>query len=233
MSYLVMECHPAYAVVLDSQGRFLKAANLGYAVGQELDEVIPLERPRPRWKKQLSAWGALAACLCLMVVGGWQLLHPLGTVQMQINPDVIMWVNRLSYVVKLEGRNQDGQALADGVSIWGKKVDVLSDELAQRAIEMGYLTQDGQISLTVESGDQAWKTATEELLVLELEVHLPQTVQVVTGPAGEVPQTVPLPEAPGEEDLPENSQKAGYDEDEDDEDDEDDDDEDEDDQDDD
>ena len=30
MSYLVMEVHPAYAVVLDQEGRFLKAANLHY-----------------------------------------------------------------------------------------------------------------------------------------------------------------------------------------------------------
>ena len=30
MKYLVMETHPAYAVVLDEEGRFLKAANLQY-----------------------------------------------------------------------------------------------------------------------------------------------------------------------------------------------------------
>ena len=30
MSYLVMETHPAYAVLLDEEGRFLKAANLRY-----------------------------------------------------------------------------------------------------------------------------------------------------------------------------------------------------------
>ena len=32
MKYLVMETHPAYAVVLDEEGRFLKAANLQYQV---------------------------------------------------------------------------------------------------------------------------------------------------------------------------------------------------------
>ena len=34
MSYLVMECHPGYAVLLDEEGRFLKAANLRYETGQ-------------------------------------------------------------------------------------------------------------------------------------------------------------------------------------------------------
>ena len=33
VNYLVMETHPAYAVVLDEGGRFLKAANLRYQVG--------------------------------------------------------------------------------------------------------------------------------------------------------------------------------------------------------
>ena len=33
MKYLVMEVRPAYAVVLDEEGRFLKAANLHYQVG--------------------------------------------------------------------------------------------------------------------------------------------------------------------------------------------------------
>ena len=30
MKYLVMECHPGYAVVLDEQGVFRKVANLRY-----------------------------------------------------------------------------------------------------------------------------------------------------------------------------------------------------------
>ena len=34
MSYLVMECHPGYVVLLDEEGRFLKAANLRYEIGQ-------------------------------------------------------------------------------------------------------------------------------------------------------------------------------------------------------
>ena len=39
MKYLVMETHPAYAVLLDEEGRFLKAANLGYQVGVRVEEV--------------------------------------------------------------------------------------------------------------------------------------------------------------------------------------------------
>ena len=40
MKYLIMECHMAYAVVLDEDGRFLKAANMDYEVGQTVDTIM-------------------------------------------------------------------------------------------------------------------------------------------------------------------------------------------------
>ena len=30
MKYIVMECRPSYAIVLDEEGRFLRTANLRY-----------------------------------------------------------------------------------------------------------------------------------------------------------------------------------------------------------
>ena len=43
MSYLIMECAASYAVALDEEGRFVKVPNLGYEVGQRLDDVVMLE----------------------------------------------------------------------------------------------------------------------------------------------------------------------------------------------
>ena len=48
MSYLVMEVHPAYAVVLDEEGRFLKAANLRYQVGDTVRDIVELRHPREK-----------------------------------------------------------------------------------------------------------------------------------------------------------------------------------------
>lgn len=53
MEYLVMECGLSYAVVMDAEGRFLKVPNLGYTVGQRLDEVLLLPE-RPAVKMSLS-----------------------------------------------------------------------------------------------------------------------------------------------------------------------------------
>ena len=69
MSYLVMECHPGYAVLLDEDGRFLKAANLRYEIGQTVyDPVLMKETPERR--RHTVRWissgiAAIAACFLL------------------------------------------------------------------------------------------------------------------------------------------------------------------------
>ena len=80
MQYLVLETHPAYAVLLDEEGRFLKAANLHYTVGDRVTEIVELQ-PVPngnagRWKKSLASLSALAACLCLVFFGYYQPTSP-------------------------------------------------------------------------------------------------------------------------------------------------------------
>ena len=181
MKYLVMECGLSYAVVLDQDGRILKVPNLGYTVGQSLKDVVLLpERPvrQQVLHKRIARWSALAACLCLLLLGSWVWQSPIGTVRMHINPDVLLSVNRFDRVVALEGLNEDGTALIDGYRAYGQEMKTVSDELADRAMELGYLSAGGQITLTVDSEKGDWKTAAEELLLLELEVHFEQRVTV-------------------------------------------------------
>ncbi len=182
MEYLVMECALSYAVVLDSEGRFLKVPNLGYEVGQVLEHVViqELSPMQQTYRKRFTQWAAMAACLCLIVLGSfgfWQ--SPVGTVRMQINPDIQMSVNRFDRVIGINGLNEDGNELIKGYHSYGKSMKAVSDELADRAIKKGYLSDGGQITLTVESKRKNWKTATEEMLLLELDVHLDHRITVV------------------------------------------------------
>lgn len=194
MTYLIMECAAGYAVALDENGRFLKVPNLGYEVGQRVDdvmvfeggpygeaEVLPFGEYRARRTRgRRLALVAAAACLVMAVVSGavvWRL--PVGTVYMAINPEVSMEVNRLDRVVSLEGENEDGEALVEGFGYYGRTVDEVSDDLADRAEEQGYLEDGGTIELSVESDDEEWKVATEDRLVVELEVHLEHRIIVV------------------------------------------------------
>ena len=206
MKYLVMECGLSYAVVLDQDGRILKVPNLGYTVGQSLKDVLllPERLAKPALHKRIARWSALAACLCLLLLGSWVWQSPIGTVRMQINPDVQLSVNRFDRVVALEGLNEDGTALIDGYRAYGQEMKTVSDELADRAMELGYLSAGGQITLTVDSEKGDWKTAAEELLLLELEVHFEQRVTVTVDgrqpPAGQEPtEEIIIPSQPEED----------------------------------
>lgn len=212
MEYLVMECGLSYAVVMDQDGRILKVPNLGYTVGQSLKDVVLLpERPvrQQVLHKRIARWGTMVACLCLLLLGSWVWQSPIGTVRMQINPDVLLSVNRFNRVVALEGLNEDGTALIDGYRAYGQEMKTVSDELADRAMELGYLSAGGQITLTVDSERDDWKTAAEELLLLELEVHFEQRVTVTVDgrqpPAGqESSEEIIITPSRPDEDIDEN-----------------------------
>lgn len=165
MEYLVMECHKSYAVVLDHQGRFKKVANLGYQVGQEVADVVELWEPRSygvlRWQPLLSA----AACLCIVFLGVWQMaLLSMGTVLIQINPQIRLSVNRMERVISAEALNADGAKVLFDYHAFGKTVEQVTQELSDRAADMGYLHDGGQVHLTVDSQNAQWKAQTETRL---------------------------------------------------------------------
>lgn len=202
MTYLVMECHPGYAVVLDQTGRFLKVANLNYQVGETVSFVIectaeeePITIKSLRRRRMLLSAASLAACFFLAVLGTWHVcLTPYGAVRIQINPDLKLTVNRLDYVISADGLNDDGLRLLDGCQFRGQKLEQASDELADRAMEMGYLKEGGQIFLTLESSHENWIAKTEDRLLTELENHLNDTVSVTVSAASEAPVSAePLP----------------------------------------
>lgn len=196
MSYLVMETHPGYAVVLSSDGRFLKVVNFNYEVGEKVETIYQIEDSKNQvltWKKKMMTWTAIAACFVMVVLGGYQYAFtPIGTVQMTINPDIKMEVNRMDHVIGLEGLNEDGKTLIEDVNYFWKDTDVLVDELADKAEEMGYLKEGKEIRITVESEDDEWKQAMEDMLILELEVHFDHQYPITKEYEEEVEIEVPM-----------------------------------------
>ena len=61
MTYLVMETHPAYAVLLDEKGRYLKAANMRYQVGDTVQNIIELQYPVRQIREVLAFLSSAAA----------------------------------------------------------------------------------------------------------------------------------------------------------------------------
>ena len=177
MKYLVLEVHPGYAVLLDTEGRFVRAANLGYTVGETVtDIVIMRENAGSRFGRTVKLVSGIAAAACVCLVGAGLYLGyyvpnyaEYGTVAMEINPGIRMTLSRTGRVLDLEGINADGEALASGYEFRGKPEKTVADELADRAVAMGYLSDGhgegsgsyaaGTYGGTVSEGSGAYRAA--------------------------------------------------------------------------
>ena len=199
-----MEVHPAYAVVLDEEGRFLKAANLRYQVGDTVRDIVELRRPkekRPALWKPLSGVAGLAACLCIVFFGYYQPnFVPYGALRIQINPDVELTLSRTDRVLELEGLNEDGQSLIAGYDYGGKDREDVTEELVERAIDLGYLSGGETVSITVTSADADWQAREEQAAREDLEERYGETIVIQIGPADEEPPAteVVIPVTPPE-----------------------------------
>lgn len=199
-----MEVHPAYAVVLDEEGRFLKAANLRYQVGDTVRDIVELRRPkekRPALWKPLSGVAGLAACLCIVFFGYYQPnFVPYGALRIQINPDVELTLSRTDRVLELEGLNEDGQVLIEGYDHGGKDREDVTEELVERAIDLGYLSGGETVSITVTSADADWQAREEQAAREDLEERYGETIVIQIGPADEEPPAteVVIPVTPPE-----------------------------------
>ena len=199
-----MEVHPAYAVVLDEEGRFLKAANLRYQVGDTVRDIVELRRPkekRPALWKPLSGVAGLAACLCIVFFGYCQPnFVPYGALRIQINPDVELTLSRTDRVLELEGLNEDGQVLIEGYDYGGKDREDVTEELVERAIDLGYLSGGETVSITVTSADADWQTREEQAAREDLEERYGETIVIQIGPTDEKPPVteVVIPVTPPE-----------------------------------
>lgn len=121
---------------------------------------------KSRW---LYSLGALAACLVLVVGVVFKTQDTIyGSVYMEINPSIRIDVNRSDSVIALESLNEDGAALIRDYQYRKKSLDLVVDQLMDRAIEMGFLSEGGRISLSLDGKSSDWVVQKEE----SLDTHL-------------------------------------------------------------
>ena len=179
MKYMVMECHTGYAVLLDEEGRFWKAADLHYEVGQTVENPVLIKQPQPSGRRRItrlvsSTVAAAAACLFLFFGFSYyqNYLRIYSSIYLSINPEVQMDLNRYGNVVRLTGTNEDGARLLEGYNGRGKDKLTVADELIDRAIEMGFLSEGGQVSFFIDSPDDALFQEYGTELRTEINEHL-------------------------------------------------------------
>ena len=182
----------------------MKAANLRYQVGDTVRDIVELRRPkekRPALWKPLSGVVGLAACLCIVFFGYYQPnFVPYGALRIQINPDVELTLSRTDRVLELEGLNADGRVLIEGYDYGGKDREDVTEELVERAIDMGYLSGGETVSITVTSADADWQAREEQAAREDLEERYGETIVIQIGPTDEKPPVteVVIPVTPPE-----------------------------------
>ena len=218
MCYLVMECHPGYVILLDEAGRFWKAANFQYEVGQTISDPV-LMRENTEKRRHVARWigsgiAAVAACFVLFFGMQWYqaAMQPYSFIYLTINPEVRMDLNRRGSIVDLMGTNADGEKLLEGYDGTGKDKVVVTDELIDRAIEMGFLSEGGQVAIAIDTPEEVlfqaygteFRTGVTSHLEGRMEVELTivnwKDAQDVQPPESSVPPTetqpVQEPQAP-------------------------------------
>ena len=225
MKYIVMECRPSYAIVLDEEGRFLRTANLRYEVGQTVEHVVLMREQKAlsvRLRVLAGAAGAAAACLALTLGAGYYqtYVRTYSHIYMSINPDVQMDLNRKGTVVGLSGMNADGQALLADYDGKGKDKTLVADELIDRALDMGFLTAGGQVAFLIDApeeeifeaygielrtqvGKQLEGSVPFDIVIMEDEGEMPEeTPEAAPVFQEETAETVPAPAGPPETEAP-------------------------------
>lgn len=164
-----METHYSYAVLLDEEGRFLKAANMHYEVGQQITDPVLVQLPTAKTsnaKILVRAAVTIAACLLLIFAFTFYRnnIRIYSSIVMSINPEVQIDLNRNGNVIAVSGTNSDGDALVFDYDPKGKDKETVTNELIERAISLGFLSDGGTIHFDITSlDDELEKSYGEEL----------------------------------------------------------------------
>jgi len=187
MKYLVMETHFSYAIVLDDGGRFIKCANFDYQVGDKVSDIVamaPIERlPKPSLLKKLKKYFwvptlATALALILVISGVIQHYTTFASVYLAINPEVRIDINQSETVIGLAGMNLDGEHLVEGYPYKRKHLDTVMNELIDRAIDEGYLSEGGKVRVDLATYDAEWQKQAQPIVRDNIKQHLKDRINI-------------------------------------------------------
>ena len=174
MTYLILESRAAYCVALGEDGRCVKCANMRYEVGDRVENILELKMPERRDSSRVirmaSLCAGLAACVCIAFFGWYQPNYAAyGSLRMSINPDVELTLSRTERVLDAEGLNPDGAALLEGLDFSSMDAAEAAGALVAKSISDGYLSEGGQVTVSVDGGSDGWRREAEDEMLTALE----------------------------------------------------------------
>lgn len=172
MKAVVMEIRDNDVVLLSDDGSFTRARNRSYMIG----DVIDMRKGTTRIRFVAAA--AAAAVVVLLAFGVFAYTTPYYYISMDVNPGVMMTVNRFNRVIAMEPANEDAEAIVAGIEWKNQNIEDVVKTTALEIENNGYFEEGGQIVLASagKNADKAIKLAeqldgaVEDLEIEEVEV---------------------------------------------------------------
>lgn len=209
MKYLVMECHKAYAVLMDEDSRFVNAANMHYEVGQVVTDPILMESDKPTpvmSKKFIIRTIAAAACIAIVSLAGMHFFikapeEPHTVIFVSATADIKMELDGKGSVISITSDTEKGKEIIKKFKETHKvnedRVDLASDIL-EFQIENGYISSGDTVEVLLPSDNSNNKTYKEEFKSEIVKHDLTPEIKEIKGePPHEPPApagTAPAPE---------------------------------------
>ncbi len=224
VKYIVMECHEAYAVLMDEESRFVNAANLGYTVGQTVTDPVLMDygvEETRRKHRIIMTVATAAACLTIICGSGYYYYatnyKTYSTVIISSDAGVKMNLNRKGKVISLESTSPQGAEILSDYSGKGKdKNDAISDIL-EIGLSKGYINDGETVSVYIsDKGKDSFDSLRKELenaldehsLKADVQPMEDYTTAPATETAGEPVQPAHEPSAPVTPATPDNDKPA-------------------------
>ena len=116
---------------------------------KEATEAYVLQHMAP---KKISYQPLLAAfaCLALVFIGGyWSLFTPTAEISLDINPSVVLNINRFDRVISVDSYNRDGEALLHSLDVKFLNYSDAVDKILASETVSGLLSQDETMTIAV------------------------------------------------------------------------------------
>ena len=157
MKYLVMENHQSHSVVMDESGQFHRIANLGYEIGDTVTDPIFMKTPEKKQPLNVKKLATIAAIFVCFIMASIPFINNYNQsdviVYMSINPEIHIEFDKDGTINKLVADNRDGKTLLKDYTYEDKSVSTVLVELIDRARQLKYLSEGGDVRITVETED--------------------------------------------------------------------------------
>lgn len=158
MKYIVMECNKGFAVLMDEESRFVKAADLRYEVGQTVTDPVLMEEESGRANKITFHVGraiAVAACLVLMVSAGSiyysRNLKPHSTIVISSDANIRLDLNKKGKVLHIRCEDSLGKEILKDYNGKGKDMLTVANEILELEKKKGVISDGDTVNFYIES----------------------------------------------------------------------------------